>query len=343
MNIISVRSIEKAASTAAAYARRPVVKAWLERALQRHIRKTPDLFRQIKMKFQVEEELRRNAQSRSRKAPKELKDKLIAALERGDELYVFVDTGERYHRLLADARSVTDWLDAVPDQDRHLRRIDRMSYADASRMAAAWHEKLLTLAADADDPDVVEEIEIAEDCGDGCRFVELKGPVALLREGRLMGHCVGTYFPAVQAGYARIFSLRDARNQPHVTIEVRRALRGSAIVASQIKGKGNRAPIEAWAVYCRKFVISNGWHVSYDGNNIGLVTIAGTTYESPDELFWAGPDSRFAWFCWILLRSDGVFSGPFRGFFTVFWYKFRYTKAQFPHRDAHLFSAAIRS
>lgn len=291
MNIISARSIEIAAGIAAVHARRPAVKSWLERAMQRHIRKTKCLFKQIRMKFQIEDELQNNAKSRYWKAPKDLAEKLIAALERGEALYVFINTGENYNRLMAEARSVTDWLDAVPEQDRHLRRIDRISFADASRMAAVWHEKLLTLAADADDPDVIEEIEVIEDCGDGCRFVELKGPVALLREGRLMGHCVGTYFPAVQAGHARIYSLRDERNQPHVTIEVRRDKRTDAIMASQIKGKGNRPPIEAWAVYCRKFVISNGWHVSYDGNNIGLITIACKTYENPDEMLNAVLDA----------------------------------------------------
>jgi hypothetical protein len=295
MNIISVRSIEIAAQVAASRARRKVVKDWLERALQRYIRKTPELHERVKMRFQIEEELRRNSNKKGWKPPENLREKLIAALDIGEPLYVFVDMGPGYHRLLEQARLVTDWLDAVPEWDRHLKRIDRMSYAEAVRMAVVWHEKLLTLAADADDPDVVEEIEVVEDCGDGCRFVELKGPVALLREGRLMGHCVGSYFPNVQAGQARIFSLRDARNQPHVTIEVRREARGGALEASQVKGRGNRAPVERWAAYCRKFIISHDWHVSYDGNNIGLVTIQGRgTFEDPDEILNAVLDTTDA-------------------------------------------------
>lgn len=292
MNIISVRSIEIAAQVAAGRAHRKVVKDWLERALQRYIRKTPELHERVKMRFQIEEELRRNSHKKGWKQPENLKEKLIAALDLGEALYVFVDTGPGYQRMLADARLVTDWLDAVPEWDRHLRRIDRMSYAEAARMAAAWHEKLLTLAADADDPDVVEEIEVIEVCDDGCRFVELKGPVALLREGRLMGHCVGNYFPTIQAGHARIFSLRDSRNQPHVTIEVRRETRDGPLEASQVKGRGNRVPVERWASYCRRFIISHGWHVSYDGNNIGLVTIAGKgTFENPDEILNAVLDT----------------------------------------------------
>ena len=44
---------------------------------------------------------------------------------------------------------------------------------------------------------------------------------ALKYEGDTMGHCVGGYTPDVVAGKSRIFSLRDAKNEPHVTIEVK--------------------------------------------------------------------------------------------------------------------------
>ena len=44
---------------------------------------------------------------------------------------------------------------------------------------------------------------------------------ALKYEGEQMGHCVGGYCPDVASGKSRIFSLRDAKGQPHVTIETR--------------------------------------------------------------------------------------------------------------------------
>lgn len=43
---------------------------------------------------------------------------------------------------------------------------------------------------------------------------------ALKYEGDTMGHCVGGYCPDVEAGRTRIFSLRDKRGEPHVTVEV---------------------------------------------------------------------------------------------------------------------------
>lgn len=43
---------------------------------------------------------------------------------------------------------------------------------------------------------------------------------ALKYEGDVMSHCVGGYCPDVVRGYSRIFSLRDAKGKPQVTIEV---------------------------------------------------------------------------------------------------------------------------
>jgi hypothetical protein len=44
---------------------------------------------------------------------------------------------------------------------------------------------------------------------------------ALKYEGDTMGHCVGGYCPDVTEGRSQIFSLRDAKGQPHVTVEVK--------------------------------------------------------------------------------------------------------------------------
>jgi hypothetical protein len=44
---------------------------------------------------------------------------------------------------------------------------------------------------------------------------------ALKYEGDTMGHCVGGYCPDVMEGRSRIFSLRDAKGEPHVTVETR--------------------------------------------------------------------------------------------------------------------------
>ena len=44
---------------------------------------------------------------------------------------------------------------------------------------------------------------------------------ALDYEGKTMGHCVGGYCPDVISGKSRIYSLRDAKGEPHVTVETK--------------------------------------------------------------------------------------------------------------------------
>jgi hypothetical protein len=46
---------------------------------------------------------------------------------------------------------------------------------------------------------------------------------ALKYEGDAMGHCVGGYCEDVASGKSKIYSLRDAKGEPHVTIEVKPA------------------------------------------------------------------------------------------------------------------------
>lgn len=51
-------------------------------------------------------------------------------------------------------------------------------------------------------------------------IIERKLEKQLKYEGDTMGHCVGGYCPDVLEGNSRIFSLRDAKGEPHVTVEV---------------------------------------------------------------------------------------------------------------------------
>lgn len=138
---------------------------------------------------------------------------------------------------------------------------------------------------------------------------------ALKYEGDTMGHCVGGYCEDVASGRSRIYSLRDAKGQPHVTVEVTppgklvpiteemRAERGYLrphdrfmdidtgyghesdqvypnIV--QIKGKGNAKPIDDYIPFVQDFVKSGQWSDVGDIQNAGLVKV-GRKYLTPDE------------------------------------------------------------
>jgi len=126
---------------------------------------------------------------------------------------------------------------------------------------------------------------------------------ALKYEGDTMGHCVGGYCDDVESGRSKIYSLRDAKGQPHVTIETAprkvyneepykealglsdddfsklRAEWGANPTSGQgfydwlqtkypnatpdtivqIKGKGNKKPIDEYLPFVQDFVKSGQW------------------------------------------------------------------------------------
>lgn len=135
---------------------------------------------------------------------------------------------------------------------------------------------------------------------------------ALRYEGNAMGHCVGGYCDDVASGASRIFSLRDAKGQPHVTVEARPGRKVFSDVAAavggdvangwlhdegltlaemvaragipqtndivQIKGKQNRAPIDDYLPYVQDFVKSGTWGNVGDLGNTGLVKLPDGRY-----------------------------------------------------------------
>jgi hypothetical protein len=136
---------------------------------------------------------------------------------------------------------------------------------------------------------------------------------ALKYEGETMGHCVGGYCPDVLAGRTRIFSLRDAKGEPHVTVEVapdttqpridqikkymaaateeakqlpqgytdrdisdiatRMAMENAPPSIVQIKGKQNLAPKDEYLPFVQDFVRGRDWQEINDLHNTGLMSL----------------------------------------------------------------------
>ena len=89
---------------------------------------------------------------------------------------------------------------------------------------------------------------------------------ALVSEGGSMRHCVGGYCGKVTSGHSRIYSLRDAKGEPHVTIETR--------------PQGHRAPSEVADAISRQ--------VQEDHAIQGLVLNPGIN----DRDFWKAHDDE---------------------------------------------------
>ncbi|CAB4122344.1 PcfJ-like protein [uncultured Caudovirales phage] len=108
-----------------------------------------------------------------------------------------------------------------------------------------WFRDVNALADDTEDAAGIEGII---DYPNHYRWVSVKSESALSREGKLMGHCVGGYYPRVKAGQTQIYSLRDPQNAPHCTIEVTNKQ------IDQIKGKQNAAPTVKYVPYVQDFL-----------------------------------------------------------------------------------------
>lgn len=100
-------------------------------------------------------------------------------------------------------------------------------------------------------------------------------------EGDTMGHCVGGYCDDVIGGQSRIFSLRDAKGEPHVTIEVAPTDAGEVI--QQIKGKQNLAPKAEYLPFVHDF-LSNPYHGSSWQDSIGDLNSLGLSPEDIEKI-----------------------------------------------------------
>lgn len=85
----------------------------------------------------------------------------------------------------------------------------------------------------------------------GYKWIDVVSQNGLLREGKLMGHCVGGYYDRVKSGSVKILSLRDKKNEPHCTIELERGGR-----LNQIKGKQNGKVNKEYMDYVMDFINS---------------------------------------------------------------------------------------
>ena len=204
-----------------------------------------------------------------------------------------------------------------PDDPRGMRWVefkhpewsDEM-YAPEERAMLAMHEQQGTSAS----PGALSETQAMR------REETLKD--ALRLEGDTMGVCVGDcenhpqYYRGVMSGDKRIFSLRDAKGEPHVTVETSPSrkqyffsdvatavgpmqadawLNEGATLAEmveraglranphpdniiQIKGKGNRAPKDDYLPFVQDFVKSGQWGNVGDLRNTQLVKLPDGRY-----------------------------------------------------------------
>ncbi len=180
------------------------------------------------------------------------------AFETGGEL-VLLD----YDELRDIAQPIIDYFNHLLSQGE---RIQNISVPDAIAKEHAWHKSFEVKDARRFKEDGITVIKTYPD---GYSWVRLYGRSSLNREGDLMGHCVGDYCQRVRHGSTIIYSLRDPKNGPHVTLEA-----DPSGEVQQIKGKANEDVIKKYQPYCVDFLAQQGFStINMDGLDVPFVEI----------------------------------------------------------------------
>lgn len=142
-------------------------------------------------------------------------------------------------------------------------KLDRINCPQALQQWQKEHAQMAVRAEQGWRKSQPEALRVAVACADHT-WVELVPQCPLLRsemafESYVMRHCLGQfanrkalvggygerYAQAVEQGHMRVFSLRDAQNQPHITVSITLQPNG-ALTVDQVKGKQNRPPVERY-------------------------------------------------------------------------------------------------
>jgi hypothetical protein len=230
-----------------------------------------------------------------RQAPPGSPDWLVQKIEAGGELFNIEPSTE----VSELAMSVIDYINAWGEENPG--REPRMRWEQAAAQAVDWHKEMknVSVSAEENDRDVAEIATIYE-FPDGFKWVDLTTEACLKREGGRMGHCVGGYGAAVKEGTTKIFSLRNAKNLPHATLEAtsdeptviasaddrQRDMFGDGatlppLEIQQIKGRSNKPPVTKYVPYVKEFLEWGNFDVGRglgDIQNMGLYRKQGKYY-----------------------------------------------------------------
>jgi len=149
---------------------------------------------------------------------------------------------------------VTLILQYFESDDVELNKLYKIDFDIAFYKASLWSKKVEedNKKKLAEIPEDFTGIEVVREYDDGFKWVRLSTQKALNREGHLMNHCTKDeeqgYLQGIKSGILEIFSLRDEKNIPHCTMEVRKT------EIKQIKGYSNGAIREQYVEKVKNFI-----------------------------------------------------------------------------------------
>lgn len=151
----------------------------------------------------------------------------------------------------SEIEGIVDFINATGD-----RQYLDGNFDAAYRRGRDWHHEIQSRTDDElQIKDRNEDVVFS--WPDGWRVVRVPA-TDCNAEGSAMGHCVAGYASSVAGGHTHIFSLRDPKGRPHVTVEASRDGYGRMVVL-QIKGKQNRAPVAKHAERIKEWLSTTDW------------------------------------------------------------------------------------
>ena len=149
---------------------------------------------------------------------------------------------------IVDLRLIVDWAIET--------KIDLFAFTfqEAFESQAFWHLEMISRyeIEKINIPNIDEE-RIVFRFSDKKHFLYLLNAEELKYEGKVMGHCVGgnNYKQKIKNGLSIILSIRDGKNDPHVTIEIDVPSR----MVIQQQGRANQEPIIKYKNFIKEFLL----------------------------------------------------------------------------------------
>lgn len=148
-------------------------------------------------------------------------------------------------------RKLRDMLDFVRQTKTDISKYK--NFDDPLKDSEEWHEQFKLKDKPEEELGDYETNVTVMTFPSGYKIVEVPSK-DLETEGKKMGHCVGGYCDVVESGETIIYSLRDKKNEPHVTFEW--DLNFGRF--EQIQGKENKDPVKKYHPFIRDFALKMG-------------------------------------------------------------------------------------
>jgi hypothetical protein len=194
---------------------------------------------------------------------------------------------EQEWNIIHEFERISHWAKAMLEEDSRFQLNAYKTFDEATQESNEWHRMMAGLGNDKyytpfkkDEHGNIVDERIVYTYADGWRVVNVLEENDLKVEGNRMNHCVGSYCRAVTDGKTNIYSLRDPRNQPKVTIEI-----NNDNIIEQIKAHSDEVPEKDLRLRLAEWFAAKEPPVYFESGDDG--------WDGPDWEVNSGEDLRY--------------------------------------------------